>query len=110
VCQTSFRASIQIDCFSLGKLTIFRIHSESSTSTNLNPVETDALYRDATSERHSYWVKLSHWIVTFSFLALAVSGYVILMCHPRLYWGEVGNDLTPALLELPISRNFKHGG
>ena len=32
------------------------------------------------------------------------------MCHPRLYWGEVGNDLTPALLELPISRNYKHGG
>jgi len=30
--------------------------------------------------------------------------------HPRLYWGEVGNDLTPALLELPISRNYQHGG
>ena len=32
------------------------------------------------------------------------------MAHPRLYWGEVGNDLTPALLELPISRNHQHGG
>jgi thiosulfate reductase cytochrome b subunit len=32
------------------------------------------------------------------------------MAHPRLYWGEVGNDLTPALFELPISRNYKHGG
>src|SRR5690349_7745719 len=32
------------------------------------------------------------------------------MCHPRLYWGEVGNDLTPALLEFPISRNYHHGG
>jgi hypothetical protein len=32
------------------------------------------------------------------------------MAHPRLYWGAVGNDLTPALLELPISRNHKHGG
>ncbi len=32
------------------------------------------------------------------------------MVHPRLYWGEVGNDLTPALFELPISRNYKHGG
>jgi thiosulfate reductase cytochrome b subunit len=32
------------------------------------------------------------------------------MCHPRLYWGEVGNDLTAALIELPISRNHQHGG
>jgi thiosulfate reductase cytochrome b subunit len=43
-------------------------------------------------------------------LALAVTGYVMLMTHPRLYWGEVGNSLTPALLELPISRNHRHGG
>lgn len=45
-----------------------------------------------------------------SFLALTVSGFLILMVHPRLYWGEVGNDLTPALFELPISRNHQHGG
>ncbi len=60
--------------------------------------------------RHSRWVKWSHWIVAASFLALVFSGAVILMCHPRLYWGEVGNDLTPALFELPISRNHQHGG
>ncbi|HMG89215.1 MAG TPA: hypothetical protein VK589_04120, partial [Chryseolinea sp.] len=60
--------------------------------------------------RHKWWVRISHWIITFSFLALAYTGVVILMCHPRLYWGEVGNDLTPALIELPISRNYQHGG
>ncbi len=60
--------------------------------------------------RHRRWVKASHWIITVSFLALAFSGFVILMCHPRLYWGEVGNDLTPALFELPVSRNYQHGG
>jgi thiosulfate reductase cytochrome b subunit len=32
------------------------------------------------------------------------------MVHPRLYWGNVGNDLTPAWIELPISRNYRHGG
>jgi thiosulfate reductase cytochrome b subunit len=48
--------------------------------------------------------------VSLSFLTLAFTGFVILMCHPRLYWGEVGNDLTPALIELPISRNHRHGG
>ena len=60
--------------------------------------------------RHKGWVKTTHWIITISFLVLAFSGVVILMCHPRLYWGEVGNDLTPALFELPISRNYQHGG
>jgi len=60
--------------------------------------------------RHRRWVRLSHWLVTVSFFALAFSGYEILMVHPRLYWGETGNDLTPALFELPISRNYHHGG
>lgn len=59
---------------------------------------------------HARWVRCTHWIVAVSFLVLAVSGFLILMVHPRLYWGEVGNDLTPALLELPISRNHRHGG
>jgi len=48
--------------------------------------------------------------VAASVLTLAVSGFTILMAHPRLYWGAVGNDLTPALLELPVSRNYRHGG
>lgn len=61
-------------------------------------------------ERHERWVRISHWILTLSLLTLAFTGFVILMAHPRLYWGEAGNDLTPALLELPISRNYKHGG
>ena len=60
--------------------------------------------------RHARWVRISHWILTASLVTLAFTGFVILMAHPRLYWGEVGNDLTPALLELPISRNYQHGG
>jgi hypothetical protein len=62
------------------------------------------------TNRHKGWVKVTHWTITLSFLALTLSGFIILMCHPRLYWGEVGNDLTPALFELPVSRNYKHGG
>ena len=61
-------------------------------------------------QRHARWVRISHAIATVSVLTLAVSGFEILMVHPRLYWGEAGNDLTPALIELPISRNHKHGG
>src|SRR3982751_4681845 len=63
-----------------------------------------------TATGHARWVRISHAILTASVLTLAFSGFVILMAHPRLYWGKAGNDLTPALLELPIGRNYKHGG
>jgi thiosulfate reductase cytochrome b subunit len=59
---------------------------------------------------HARWLRVSHWVLAASVLTLAFSGFVILMAHPRLYWGKAGNDLTPALLELPIGRNYKHGG
>ena len=62
------------------------------------------------SPGHARWVRISHWIVTLSVAVLAFSGIEILMVHPRLYWGEVGNDLTTPLIELPISRNYEHGG
>jgi thiosulfate reductase cytochrome b subunit len=76
------------------------------------PMEAAALdeVRHRSAEGHLRWVRLSHWIIAASVLTLAVSGFVILMAHPRLYWGAVGNDLTPALFELPISRNYMHGG
>jgi thiosulfate reductase cytochrome b subunit len=63
-----------------------------------------------TIARHARWVRISHWIATASLLTLAFTGFVILMAHPRLYWGDTGNDLTPALIELPISRNYQHRG
>src|SRR5580704_9431721 len=59
---------------------------------------------------HAPWVRLAHWVIAASVLTLVFSGFEILMVHPRLYWGKAGNDLTPALIELPISRNYKHGG
>ena len=60
--------------------------------------------------QHTRWVRISHAILSVSVLTLAFSGFVILDGAPALYWGEVGNDLTPALVELPISRNYKHAG
>jgi thiosulfate reductase cytochrome b subunit len=59
------------------------------------------------SEGHRLWVRICHWIAVLSFFTLVFTGILILMVHPRLYWGEVGNDLTPALLELPISNNHR---
>jgi len=70
----------------------------------------DQLDRASDAQGHARWVRISHWIGTGSILTLAFTGFVILMAHPRLYWGDAGNDLTPALLELPISRNYQHRG
>src|ERR1700693_4314951 len=52
--------------------------------------------------RHSALVRITHWITTLCFLALLVSGAEIVISHPRFYWGENGNDLTPTLFNLPI--------
>src|SRR5229473_6548933 len=52
--------------------------------------------------RHSALVRVTHWIITLCFLALLVSGVEILISHPRFYWGETGNVLTPTLFKLPI--------
>jgi thiosulfate reductase cytochrome b subunit len=52
--------------------------------------------------RHSVIVRVTHWITTFCFLALLTSGVEILLSHPRLYWGETGNVLSPALFQLPV--------
>src|SRR5271168_4385572 len=58
--------------------------------------------------RHSALVRVTHWITTLCFLALLVSGSEIVISHPRFYWGETGNDLTPTLFKIPIpsSRNL----
>jgi thiosulfate reductase cytochrome b subunit len=60
--------------------------------------------------QHSTWVKVTHWIGTISFIFLLITGIEMIMVHPRFYWGNVGNDLTPALFELPVSHNYQHGG
>jgi len=59
---------------------------------------------------HAAVVRLTHWINTFSFLALLVSGIAILMAHPHLYWGETGAFGTPALIDLPIPLNTDESG
>jgi thiosulfate reductase cytochrome b subunit len=54
------------------------------------------------TSRHSALVRITHWITTLCFLALLVSGVEIVISHPRFYWGETGNDLTPTLFKIPI--------
>ena len=52
--------------------------------------------------RHAAVVRVTHWLTTLAFLALLVSGVEILISHPRFYWGEAGNVLTPPLFKIPI--------
>jgi thiosulfate reductase cytochrome b subunit len=52
--------------------------------------------------RHSALVRVTHWLITVSFLALLVTGVEILISHPRFYWGETGNAHTRPLFTLPI--------
>jgi thiosulfate reductase cytochrome b subunit len=57
-------------------------------------------------------VRVTHWVTAVCFLALLWSGANIVTSHPRFYWGETGNVLTPALFELPIpaSRSYVRTG
>jgi len=52
--------------------------------------------------RHSVLVRVTHWITTLCFFALLVTGFEIVVSHPRFYWGETGNVLTKPLFKLPI--------
>ena len=66
------------------------------------PTVETAAPKAATAPRHSALVRITHWITTVSFFALLVSGVEILISHPRFYWGEAGNVMTPPLFSLPI--------
>jgi thiosulfate reductase cytochrome b subunit len=52
--------------------------------------------------RHTAVVRWTHWITTVCFLSLVITGMEIVVSHPRFYWGETGNILSPALFQLPI--------
>jgi len=54
------------------------------------------------SPRHSAVVRLTHWIFTLSFFGLVVSGFAIILAHPRFYWGETGGKGGPSLFDLPL--------
>ena len=58
--------------------------------------------------RFSVLVRVTHWLNTISFVALVISGFGILLAHPRFYWGETGGLGTPSILDLPLP--FMLGG
>lgn len=63
---------------------------------------TEAVAATTEAPRHSALVRITHWLTTVCFLALLFSGIEILISHPRFYWGETGNVMTPSLFDIPI--------
>jgi thiosulfate reductase cytochrome b subunit len=66
------------------------------------PSSASALPATTATSRHSALVRVTHWITTLCFFALLVSGVELIISHPRFYWGETGNVLTPTLFKIPI--------
>jgi thiosulfate reductase cytochrome b subunit len=66
------------------------------------PTSDSAVPTTTVTLRHSALVRVTHWITTLCFVALLVTGVEILISHPRFYWGETGNVLTPPLFKFPI--------
>ena len=50
--------------------------------------------------RHTLAVRLSHWLNVLCIAILLMSGLQIFNAHPRLYWGNTGNEGDPALFEI----------
>lgn len=75
-------------------------------TTAASPVDEVAAPREEL--RHSFFVRVTHWVITLTFFALLLSGAEIIVSHPRFYWGETGNILTEPLFKIPIpaSRNL----
>ncbi|MEM6680906.1 MAG: cytochrome b/b6 domain-containing protein [Pseudomonadota bacterium] len=48
--------------------------------------------------RHPPWVRICHWLTAISIILLLITGVVILLAHPRLYWGEDGFFGDPAFI------------
>jgi thiosulfate reductase cytochrome b subunit len=52
-------------------------------------------------------VRVTHWLTVVAFLALAITGYLLVLSHPRFYWGETGNvNMKPLFsFHVPSSRD-----
>ena len=85
-------------CVDAPKLLPFhRVLSPASVARSASESRTEAV-----PARHTGVVRVTHWVTTVCFLVLLVTGVEVLISHPRFYWGETGNVLTPPLFQIPI--------
>ncbi|HEY9125869.1 MAG TPA: cytochrome b/b6 domain-containing protein [Acidobacteriaceae bacterium] len=69
-------------------------------NTVATPAETPT--SETAGVRHAAVVRVTHWLTFVSCTALLVTGLLIVISHPRFYWGETGSNLTKPLFALPI--------
>ena len=50
--------------------------------------------------RHTLTVRFWHWVNVLCIAILLMSGLQIFNAHPRLYWGNTGNEGDPAIFEI----------
>lgn len=50
--------------------------------------------------RHTPTIRLTHWVNVLCVAILLMSGLQIFNAHPRLYWGNTGNEGDPAIFEI----------
>ena len=69
------------------------------------PVESEVIYR------HTFIVRLSHWINAITIFLMIGSGLNIFNAHPRLYWGQKGDNADPSILSIgpQMMRGAVHG-
>ena len=47
--------------------------------------------------RHTFLVRLTHWLNALAIFVMIGSGLNIFNAHPHLYWGQKGSELRPAV-------------
>ena len=59
-------------------------------------------------QRHTWPVRLMHWINVLAFIVLLMSGLQIFNAHPALYWGKSSYNGRPPILQMD-ARMGPHG-
>jgi thiosulfate reductase cytochrome b subunit len=54
--------------------------------------------------RHTFLVRLTHWINALTIFLMIGSGLNILNAHPRLFWGSAGSELDHPFLSITSTR------
>jgi thiosulfate reductase cytochrome b subunit len=69
--------------------------AEAATAPEPAPVRTrEVIYR------HTFLVRLTHWLNALAIVIMLGSGLNIFNAHPRLYWGQTGNELDQPILSI----------
>ena len=50
--------------------------------------------------RHTFLVRLTHWLNALTIIIMIGSGLNIFNAHPNLYWGQKGADSDPPFIEM----------